>query len=93
MDTLYQRIFEELYRMIAEGQYKAGDLLPTEQELCEKYNVSRITASRALNELRAQNLIERKKKKGSTFVIQFPDVGEILCEQKSYNSVRLLLVV
>lgn len=66
MDTLYQRIFEELYRMIAEGQYKAGDLLPTEQELCEKYNVSRITASRALNELRAQNLIERKKKKGST---------------------------
>lgn len=65
MQTLYQRIFADLYEMIVSGTYRAGDLLPTEEELCRKYNVSRITASRALNELRAQNLIERKKKKGS----------------------------
>ncbi len=65
MQTLYQRIYAELYEAIEAGKLRAGDRLPTERELCRAYGVSRITACRALNELRAQGLIERKKKRGS----------------------------
>lgn len=65
MKPLYQKIFDEINLKIQSGEYKAGDLLPTERELCEIYNVSRITATRALNELKAHGLCKRKKKKGS----------------------------
>ena len=62
---LYQKIYDEIYLKIQNGEYKAGDILPTEYELCEQYHVSRITATRALNDLKQRGLIERKKKKGS----------------------------
>ncbi len=70
MEPLYKKIFDDLQTKIKEGAYKAGDLLPTENELCSLYRVSRITAMRALNELKAQGLIARKKKKGSIVLSQ-----------------------
>ena len=65
MKPLYQKIYDDLYMKIQSGEYRAGDVLPTELELCSLYNVSRITATRALNELKLRGLVERKKKKGS----------------------------
>ena len=65
MQTLYQKIYDDLYMKIQSGYYKTGDLLPTEEQICEIYGVSRITATRALNDLKAKGFIERKKKKGS----------------------------
>ena len=65
MKPLYQMIYDDLYMKIQSGEYREGDVLPTEFELCEIYKVSRITATRALNELKMRGLIERKKKKGS----------------------------
>ncbi|MDY2880943.1 MAG: GntR family transcriptional regulator [Candidatus Borkfalkiaceae bacterium] len=63
--TLYQKIYDDLYMKIQSGRYKAGDVLPTEEQICTLYGVSRITATRALNDLKAKGFIERKKKKGS----------------------------
>ena len=54
MKPLYRTVYEDLLTKIRGGQYAAGDLLPTEAELCAQYGVSRITASHALNELKAQ---------------------------------------
>ena len=65
MQTLYQKIYDDLYMKIQSGFYKTGDLLPTEEQICEIYGVSRITATRALNDLKTKGFIERKKKKGS----------------------------
>lgn len=65
MKPLYQIIYDDLHMKIQSGEYKAGDVLPTENQLCAIYNVSRITATRALNELKQHGFIERKKKKGS----------------------------
>jgi len=46
---------------------KPGDFLPSENELCQQFNVSRITIQRAIKDLLEKELIVRKKGKG-TFV-------------------------
>ena len=43
----------------------AGDSLPSERELCEKLNVSRITVVKALNDLVNEGVIIRIQGKGT----------------------------
>lgn len=62
---LYQRIFNELVSEIEKGVYTEGSRLPSESELCQQYNVSRITAKHALDKLEEQNYVNRIKGKGS----------------------------
>lgn len=61
----YEIIFSDIKNKINNGDYKAGDKLPSEHELADLYGVSRITSKRALQELEIIGLIERKKGKGS----------------------------
>src|ERR1700733_15472276 len=52
--TLYARIEETLAAEIAQGEYLPGDQLPTEDALLQRFQVSRITVRRAI-----QNLVSR----------------------------------
>ena len=65
--ALFQTIKQDILQKLQLKELKPGDRLPTESELMEQYNVSRITASRALNELRNEGIIIRYPGKG-TFV-------------------------
>lgn len=62
---LYKVIFRAYKEKILTGELKPKDKLPTEMEIATIYNVSRITASRALKELELSNLIHRIKGSGS----------------------------
>lgn len=62
---LYQKIFADLREAIATGELAPGSQLPTEKELSESYQVSRITSKRALTELEQAGLIYRVQGKGS----------------------------
>jgi len=64
---LYYQIEQELLKRINEGDYKAGDLLPTEKELQTQYDVSRTTIRSALSSLMQKGLIIRIPGKG-TFI-------------------------
>lgn len=64
---LYRQIKEELLSQIKNGRLLPGDRLPTEQEFMKKYSVSRITVSKALNELKAAGIVTRYPNRG-TFV-------------------------
>ena len=48
---MYLQVKSELEKMIKSGELKPGDRIYSESELCEKYNVSRITAKKSLDEL------------------------------------------
>ena len=61
----YKQIYEHLRARIAEGVYVSGDLLPSENELCDDYHVARLTVRKALNQLVADGLIVRRQGKGS----------------------------
>lgn len=78
--SLYLQIFEELEQCIKNGVFKPGDQIPSERELCEKYNVSRITVRQAVYEAVQKGLLYRVQGKG-TFVgnrIQTNDVPKIM---------------
>lgn len=64
---LYQQIKDDINRQIDTKLLLPGDKLPTEQQLTEQYNVSRITVSKALAELKAEGRVTRHPNKG-TFV-------------------------
>lgn len=64
--SLHRQLFVVLRDEIVRGVYSAG-LLPKEEALCARFGVSRITVRRALADLAAQGLVERRHGRG-TFV-------------------------
>jgi GntR family transcriptional regulator len=65
----YRAIEQHLRGLIAEAS--PGDPLPTEAELCARFDVSRMTVRQALQELTVAGLVERRRGKG-TFVAARP---------------------
>lgn len=63
----YYRIANLLGSHIMTGHHAPGSLLGTEKEMAENFGVSRITIRQAFDLLEKQNLIERRRAKG-TFV-------------------------
>lgn len=61
----YQLIISELQHQIEQGAFEVGDKFYTESEIAKQYNVSSITAIRALNELAKNGYIVRRQGKGS----------------------------
>jgi GntR family transcriptional regulator len=66
--TLYARIEETIATEIAQGEYRPGDQLPTEDELLRRFQVSRITVRRAIQNLVRRGLLEIRRGLG-TFVL------------------------
>ena len=62
---LYRKIYEDLEKAIKSDVFPSGSQLPTEKELSETYQVSRITSKRALTELEHAGFISRIRGKGS----------------------------
>lgn len=61
----YLQIIQYFAEKIDSGELKEGDKLPTEQEICNFFNVSRITARQALEGLTNKGYIVKKQGKGS----------------------------
>lgn len=64
---LYKQLIRKLRDDIASGVYPVHSRIPSEQELCETYQVSRVTVRKALAELTQEGLLNRRQGKG-TFV-------------------------
>lgn len=61
----YQQVFEALEQGILSGEYSAGQRLPSEAALLEKFGTSRITVIRALRELQQRGLVKRRVGSGT----------------------------
>lgn len=70
--ALYQSIKQDILQKLQLKELNQGDRLPVESELMQRYGVSRITVSRALNELKNEGIIKRYPGKG-TFVAHKPE--------------------
>lgn len=86
---LYQQIKGLILQSLQAGEWKPGDLIPSEVELAGRFKVSQGTVRKAIDELAGDNLLVRRQGKG-TFVathaeqhIQYrflrlhPDVGTL----------------
>lgn len=85
--TKHGSIFTALLGEMQAGKLKPGDRLPSEAELVRRFGVSRITVNRAVKDLQAQNLVERRagsgtfvkghvEHQGLMFGVLIPDFGE-----------------
>jgi len=61
----YRRLYEILRKHIVDGVYKEGDLLPSENELCSVYGITRPTVRHALYALVNDGYIRKQQGKGS----------------------------
>jgi len=63
--TRYSQIYDILKSRIQLGTYEVGRYLPSENELCATYSITRTTARKALDELLKEGFIEKQHGKGS----------------------------
>lgn len=68
-EPIYVKIEKYLKELIDSGQIKQGELLPSENKLCEKFNVTRMTVRSAFNNLVKEGYITRKRGIGSIVLV------------------------
>ena len=66
----YKDIAEDIRKDILDGKYNPNEQLPLEKEMCEYYDVSRITIKKAVDELVDEGLVIKRRGAG-TFVKAF----------------------
>jgi len=64
---LYQQIRARLEHSLQAGEWRPGDVIPSETELAARYGVSQGTVRKAIDALAAENLLVRRQGRG-TFV-------------------------
>ena len=68
---LYHQLYTFIKNFILDGTLHHAERLPSEIELAEIFNVSRITVKRAVNELAAEQLVERARGKGTHVIYKY----------------------
>ncbi len=71
----YKILQNDIKRDILTGFFHEGDLLPSENDLCNKYNVTRSTVRKALDGLVNEGYIMKKQGKGSIVNIKRNSLG------------------
>ena len=85
---IHEEVVSQIYQMIRDGRFKAGDQLPAERELAETFKISRTSVREALRALESQGLIISKTGTGN-FIADLPieslvaPLARFLVEEKS----------
>ena len=80
---LYQQIKGLILESLKSGEWKPGEVIPSEIELAGRFRVSQGTVRKAIDELAAENLLMRRQGKG-TFVATHAE------QQVQYRFLRLM---
>src|SRR5215204_6111401 len=96
----YEQVKAWIRQHIASGEWKPGDVVPSEATLMERFSISRMTAHRALRELASEGLVTRVQGSGtrvaqlhrisSQLVIR--DIREEVAERGHVHSTSVLKV-
>lgn len=79
----HKQLYSSIQDKILSGAWYEGMLIPSESQLCDMYQVSRITVRRALQELEEKNLVFKMQGKG-TFVRA--SIKDVLDQNYSLNA-------
>lgn len=65
----YQPLYEQIKRMLTQslidGEWKAGEMIPSEMELATRFQVSQGTVRKAIDALVSENILTRRQGKGT----------------------------
>jgi len=65
MQPLYEEVKKKITESLIQGEWKPGEVIPSEVELACKYNVSQGTVRKAIDELSAESILIRRQGKGT----------------------------
>ncbi len=85
---LYLQISAILKDKIRKKEYDYGEYIPSETELQKMYDVSRITARQAIQELEKDGLVQRARGKGTRVIYQ-KRIEEYLTQIRSFTNEML----
>src|SRR5271154_1996461 len=96
----YPVVKAALRERIAQGGWQPGVRLPSERELVQAFGCARMTVHRALRELEADGLVERRRGSGSYVAalepisnqLQVRDIGEEIRARGQRHSTRVCRV-
>jgi len=66
---IYTEIMDKLVTGIRDGKYRPNTVLPSEKEICKRFNVSRTSVRNALKAMQVKGYIDRRQGSGS-FVLE-----------------------
>jgi GntR family transcriptional regulator len=94
---LYKDVKRQLMEVLTRGEWKAGEAIPSERRLAERYGISIGTVRKAIDELVAENILIRQQGRGTYVASHNRDrllfyFFHIVPEQgpKEYPEIRLL---
>ncbi len=99
MQPAYAQVKNFIQQHIGSGEWRPGDLVPSEAALMQQFGISRMTVNRALRELTASGLVTRVQGSG-TFVAELHriasnltirDIQEEVVERGHVHAARVLL--
>jgi GntR family transcriptional regulator len=73
---LYRQIKSIIVGSLDAGEWKPGEVIPSETELAARYGVSQGTVRKAIDELAAENIVVRRQGKG-TFVATYSEQRQL----------------
>lgn len=62
---LYQQVYDSIRAKVASGEYPAGSKIPSEDQLCRLYDVSRVTVRKAIENLVKDGILVKRRGKGT----------------------------
>lgn len=74
----WESVQEEVLSRISSGQWRHGELIPTESELAKELGCARATVNRALSNLAQSGLLDRRRKVGTRVVQHNPLPGRLM---------------
>lgn len=75
---LYVQIYTIIKEKIDSGAWQAGTQIPTEDELCRTYDVSKVTVREAIQELVREGCLKRQQGKGTFVMYSVPQPGVVM---------------
>jgi DNA-binding FadR family transcriptional regulator len=88
-EGLAKQIATNIRNAIVEGVLKVDERLPTEEELAERFGVSRPTIREALKRLAAQNLIHTRRGPAGGSFVKKPSLEDVRAQLSSMAAVLL----
>lgn len=79
----YEQVIDYIIHLIQDQNLRAGDKIPTEEELCKFTGFSRMTINKAIIQLVNQGVIERTRGKGS--FIKTPSIRKSVSSHSSFS--------
>jgi DNA-binding GntR family transcriptional regulator len=84
-EPAYVQLVNILKDQIAQGAYLPGSRLPSESELCKRYQVSPMTVRRSINILLDQGIVSTIQ--GSGTYVKAPDLGKVTFSLEEFNNI------